>query len=250
MPLSSQTSIRVFASHDWGKESENHKKVGKVVDLLRKRGIAVWFDETHMKGNIVDAMCKGIDGADVILVFLTKNYISKVESGEEGDNVRREFMYASNHSSKMLPIRFEETLPSKWTGPVGMILGSVLYTEMGTVTEKSISSLVGAIQNKTHVTLWKNAANRALRAKRVSSQVERRKDAEEGNLKARVEEGNLKGRVEKALLLGVGRGVREGEHTGDALNRLIDSILGGKGEEAKQLPFHKRLSLVEKELGM
>ena len=64
-------TIRVFASHDWGKYSANHARVAQIVAALRQKSFKVWFDETHMKGNILDAMCRGIDESDVVLVFVT-----------------------------------------------------------------------------------------------------------------------------------------------------------------------------------
>ena len=56
-----QAAIKAFASHNWGSDALNHKRVVKLCTVLRERGIDVWLDETHMKGNILDAMCKGID---------------------------------------------------------------------------------------------------------------------------------------------------------------------------------------------
>lgn len=155
-------SIRVFASHDWGQNQENHKAVARVVDMLRKRGINVWFDETHMKGNILQAMTRGIDAADLILVFITQNYMDKVRGDSESDNVRREFMYASQYAEKMLPIRFDTNLPAKWQGPVGMLLQSRLYTDLTTISDKTVDVLVQAIRNATPRTLWKLAAQKAI----------------------------------------------------------------------------------------
>ena len=123
--------IKVFASHDWGTGGATHSRVKVVVEELRRLGFEVWFDETHMKGNILDAMCKGIDSAEVVLVFLTRDYIRKVGQGGDGDNVRREFLYASRSPDKLLPVRLDQDLPppSSWSGPVGMLLGSRLYVE-------------------------------------------------------------------------------------------------------------------------
>lgn len=45
---------------------------------LKARGILTWFDEEQMKGNIVTAMCNGIDKARCILVFVTSHYMTKV----------------------------------------------------------------------------------------------------------------------------------------------------------------------------
>ena len=152
--------LSVFASHDWGRDQATHAAVKDVVERLRKRSVKVWFDETHMRGNILQAMTRGIDSSDVILVFVTQNYIDKVNSDNDSDNVRREFMYASQYADKMLPIRFDRNLPSKWKGPVGMLLQSRLYTDLTTVSDKNIDNLVEAIRHATPRTQWKMAAQK------------------------------------------------------------------------------------------
>lgn len=152
--------LSVFASHDWGRDQATHAAVKDVVERLRKRSVKVWFDETHMRGNILQAMTRGIDSSDVILVFITQNYIDKVNSDNDSDNVRREFMYASQYADKMIPVRFDCNLPSKWKGPVGMLLQSRLYTDLTTVSDKNMDNLVEAIRHATPRTQWKMAAQK------------------------------------------------------------------------------------------
>ena len=154
------TTIRLFASHDWGAEGKNHARVGDVVKELRQRNFNVWFDETHMRGNILDAMCRGIDSSDVVLVFLTSNYMKKVESGNDSDNVRREFMYAANTPQKFICVKFDDSLPPRWTGPVSMILGTQLYVDLTEITPSRIDALVDAIRHRSPKVLWKTAVQR------------------------------------------------------------------------------------------
>ncbi len=91
-----RNQIKVFASHDWGEHASNHVRVREIVQLLRQSGLDVWFAESHMRGNIIDAMCEGIDESDLVLCFITRNYLDKVASGDKcsRDNCRREFMCA------------------------------------------------------------------------------------------------------------------------------------------------------------
>ena len=164
-------SLSAFASHDWGRDALNHKRVAKVVSLLRERaGLNVWFDETHMRGNVLDSMCRGIDESDCVLVFVTAAYVDKVQRGSNNDNVRREFMYASSvKADSMIAIRFDAHLGSRWQGPVGMVLGSQFYIDLSRdelITDAAITSLVQLI--KTH-SRHKTAAMRRLKsAARVS----------------------------------------------------------------------------------
>ncbi len=139
-----QASIKAFASHNWGHNGITHARVVKVCNVLRERGVDVWLDETHMRGNILDAMCHGIDESDVVIVFVTREYIKKVQSGSSTDNVRREFMYASQAAHKMIAVRFDADLGCRWPGPVGMVLGSSLYVDMSKdpISDVAFASLV------------------------------------------------------------------------------------------------------------
>ncbi|EGD78986.1 hypothetical protein PTSG_11812 [Salpingoeca rosetta] len=126
----------VFLTHDWGVDGEgrnNHDRVAMVNTMLKAYGFNTWFDEERMSGHIVQQMCKGIDGSQVVLVFVTKRYISKVNA-EHDDNCKKEFNYAvmRRTTTRMIPIVMEDAAldTRKWEGPLGMELGSHLYVRM------------------------------------------------------------------------------------------------------------------------
>ena len=253
------SSIRVFASHDWGTDAQTHKRVSVVVDELRRRGIDVWFDETHMKRNILDAMCQGIDSADVVLVFVTANYIRKVESGNGSDNVRREFMYAKDRPEKLLAVRFDASLPSKWSGPVGMVLGSQLYVDLTSdgTPERVVAPLVEAIRRCSPKTHWKTAVKKAHLLPVATPSRARVASRAEADAVARAEAALLavplapkrlpaRQRVGR-VLEEMGDCLGEDEHTGDALQRLLESLVGSK---AVPDTFHEKLTLAEQQLGL
>ena len=152
--------LKVFASPDWGEGAATHARVRTVVERLRAHGVDVWFDETHMKGGILDAMCRGIDESDVVLVFVTRRYVAKVASGDETDNVRREFLYAAARPARLLAVRFDAALAAPWSGPVGMVLGSHLYVDLAR-PDADVAPLVAAIRRQTPRTLWKTAVAKA-----------------------------------------------------------------------------------------
>lgn len=145
---------KIFISHDWGHKRANHNAVTKVVSRLRNMGHDVWFDDTHMKGNIIDAMCKGIDNAEVVLVFVTSNYMKKVASQNLHDNCRREFMYAARHPEKIIAVKFDVSLPKIWSGPIAMICGHNLYVDLCVVSEHSLERLEKAMVNKSERHRW------------------------------------------------------------------------------------------------
>ena len=141
--------VKVFAAHNWGRGGENHRRVAEVVARLKELRVNVWFDEVDMEGNILAAMCDGIDKAAVVLIFVTCEYMAKVDAGGEVDNVRREFMYASRTPEKLLPIRFDANLPRVWSGPLGMVLGAHLYCDMGEgATDENMNELMRMIGTK------------------------------------------------------------------------------------------------------
>lgn len=153
------STLKAFAAHDWGVDGHNHARVEVVVEGLRTRGVHVWFDRDHMKRNIVDAMCNGIQDSDVILVFVTRNYIAKAASENDSDNVRREFFFAYHHCpERMMAIRFDKELPAQWAGPVGMALGCQMYTDVSTVTERALDALVSSMAAHARRTARKSSA--------------------------------------------------------------------------------------------
>eukprot|EP01041_Mallomonas_annulata_P000121 gene121-181_t len=76
-------------------------------------------------------MSKGIDSCQLVLVFITKNYVQKVASNNAADNCKLEFNYAAQHltGSFMLPIVMEADMKKtvKWKGSVGLVCGSSLF---------------------------------------------------------------------------------------------------------------------------
>ena len=142
---------------DWGDAGANHKRVATVVTRLRKAGFCVWFDETHMSGNILDSMSGGIEQARTVLVFVTNNYIRKVTSGNGNDNVRREFMFASSRSEKMLMVKLE---PVEFPMP-GAILGNDLFVDLCFVdapTSDQMDLLIREIRRRETALLQKRNA--------------------------------------------------------------------------------------------
>lgn len=145
--------MRAFASHNWGRDGANHARVLAVCrQLTTRHGLDVWVDQERMAPGtaLCPALCRGIDQAHVVLVFVTCDYVAKVRDGDETDNVRREFLYAAHCGKPMIPIRFDERLPAVWTGPVGMVLGSMLYEDLSkeATADKHVANLARSILAK------------------------------------------------------------------------------------------------------
>jgi hypothetical protein len=274
-----QAPIKAFASHNWGSDALNHKRVVRLCTVLRERGVDVWLDETHMKGNILDAMCKGIDESDVVLVFVTREYIDKVQGGTITDNCRREFMYASQaHAQKMIAVRFDADLGAHWSGPVGMVLGSTMYADMAKdpISDSAIESLVKLMQPharprtavaRTHLRSAGGAGKIAQDRRRTSGALEvsghgRHGQSESGDGTPRdTKPSSMKFGLHVASApVGV-RDIRTRAnrlanilnfhstdlHIAQIVNKAAETLGLSLGEELK---FHDRLELIEAELGL
>jgi len=233
------STIRLFASHDWGVDASNHARVAQVVAELRRRNLTVWFDETHMRGNILDAMCRGIDSSDVVLVFLTSNYMKKVESGNDRDNVRREFMYAANTPNKFVCVKFDNTLPTPWTGPVSMILGLQLYVDLTEINATHIDALVDAIRHRSPRLLWKTAVQRTRKLPTLGTKSRDPKLVLQADrpLRARV----------RTICDQMNSAYEQDLHLCKLVERLYVSLVGTVDPN---MLLHERVALLEKNLGM
>ena len=189
--------FHAFLTHDWGRDGsgrDNHGRVSRVNDLLKRKGIRTWFDEERISGDIVEAMTKGIDDSSTVVVFITKKYHDKVNGDNKGDNCKKEFMYAERRktSAFMIPVVMEEAsgnhaamrAPTGWTGPLGMALGGELYVDLAGDAEApefaaKVDELVEKIRGLTDHETNKIADRMADRiADRVSDRIVRRASIE------------------------------------------------------------------------
>ncbi len=138
-------SKHAFLTHDWGDFNSkgegnedgvqvfNHDRVSRIYQGLSIKGLKCWFDEVEMEGMITDKMCKGIDDSAVVVVFLTKRYLIKVQGENQKDNCKKEFNYSDQTKGGqfMVGVVMEPEMgdASKWRGPVSMVLGGQLYID-------------------------------------------------------------------------------------------------------------------------
>merc|ERR1712070_178476 len=118
---------------------DNHARVSEINEGLKARGIETWFDsQGDMKGNTLQAMTKGIDECDLVVVFVSRAYVYKCNK-EDNDNCKFEFEYAFNQKqvSRMLVVAMERDCadPKTWIGPVGAALGTQLYIDCKDINE-------------------------------------------------------------------------------------------------------------------
>lgn len=124
---------RVFLSHTWTVTPQ----VQAVARLLRRRGWDVWFDVDDMQGELNVCMARGIDSACIVILFLTRDYMRKVDSGAIWDNCYKEYNYSLWSHKPVLPIVLDPALldVSAWPhGILAMSLSSTLYIDGCTIS--------------------------------------------------------------------------------------------------------------------
>jgi hypothetical protein len=82
LPLVAGKKFHIFASHAWGTNQSNHKRVAKFVQELEKLGLCVWFDSEKLSGAIHRKITNGLKDSCVFLIFITKDYLEKIETAE------------------------------------------------------------------------------------------------------------------------------------------------------------------------
>ena len=81
VPIPNQFKYHGFLTHNWNEDEDgrnNHERVSRIHQGLKKKGLNMWFDSERMQGAIVDQMIQGIDDSAIVVVFLTKKYMNKM----------------------------------------------------------------------------------------------------------------------------------------------------------------------------
>ncbi|GBG33318.1 Ankyrin repeat domain-containing protein 50 [Hondaea fermentalgiana] len=69
-----------FLAHDWGEGGMNHETVALINDELGQKGIETWFDRDRLEREIDSEIARGVRNSRKFVIFLTQNYMDKVES--------------------------------------------------------------------------------------------------------------------------------------------------------------------------
>eukprot|EP01040_Poterioochromonas_malhamensis_P027192 gene27192-biopygen3839 len=154
----------VFLSHDWGIDGNNHHRVKQVSDALKSRGLVTWIDEERLVNEIDEKIIDGIDHTECMLVFVTENYVRKVNGGNEWDYCKREFKYGCSRLGvdRLIVVVLDEAMKdsSKWHGLIRFNLGSVMYYDLSTIfeassceSEESVNGLMDGLYEKIFTTI-------------------------------------------------------------------------------------------------
>jgi len=161
-----------FLSHAWDVDSagrSNHERVLRVHTALSAAGVKTWVDTENLDADLNNEMSNGIDRSTLVLVFITKAYIDKVQGyGRRGldENCKAEFEYALRRhgTQRMLAVVMDPACldTATWTGAVGFRLGSQIYHNLSDepTDAERLKSLVEAIQGRIHTLTGKASLRR------------------------------------------------------------------------------------------
>lgn len=122
---------QAFLSHDWGQGSVNHALVKKINERLMDLDVVTWFDGDRLIGNIHGTIESALGLTKIALVFITRNYVDKVNSDNINDNCRLEFLAALKLKRNMIPIIMERDMLDANFHPTTALWGDKeLYAEL------------------------------------------------------------------------------------------------------------------------
>ena len=90
----------IFNSHNWS--NGNHARVMQAHRDLSAKGIISWIDEEQLNETdcISDQLYKGINSTAIVVVYITKAYVDKVNGDNMTDNCLLEFMHCKSRYSE------------------------------------------------------------------------------------------------------------------------------------------------------
>ena len=117
----------VMASYNW----DHQDVILRVVVWLQDHGYLVWVDTEQMKGSTVDTMALAVEGSEVVLIGMSRQY-------KESSNCRMEAQYVLQKKKALIPLKLVDGYEAD--GWLGLMLGtSMWYALYGdTITSGSV----------------------------------------------------------------------------------------------------------------
>jgi hypothetical protein len=120
---------RVFFSYSWEKDElqrSNRERVAQFAAALLGMNWTVWVDYRMITVGSIDAMVvDGIEESDVVVVFLTRSYMRKVQYALRNPRLRdsccKEWSYAMARQKIIQPVIMEPSLRNPLNWPSGVV---------------------------------------------------------------------------------------------------------------------------------
>jgi len=136
-PDSKQTTKHIMLSYNWG--IQDHVKA--VCAELKSRGLPVWMDiDGGMHGSIHMSMASAVEGAYVVIPFMTPAY-------EGSANCKKELSYADDNKVKIVPVMAENDYKQQsW---LGLITAGMLWVDFR--DKKNVKNVVDQLLSEIYV---------------------------------------------------------------------------------------------------
>eukprot|EP00794_Sanderia_malayensis_P014660 gene14660-16186_t len=99
--------------------SESQAQVLRIKEELEKFGYKTWMDVDKMHGDLNERTAEGVEGAAVVVIFMTQKY-------EKSRNCKKELNYAEHKGRKIVPVKLDPKYEP--SGALGLIVAGKLYT--------------------------------------------------------------------------------------------------------------------------
>lgn len=159
--IGEEAAYDAFLAHDWGRDSlgrDNEERVKLVNELLKDKGLITWFHGDRLKGrDVALKLASGIEKSKKFVVFLTQQYLEKVNGDNVDDICKREFLYAAKQKGirKFVVAVMEEAMLDKnaWSGQLDFVVGWASCIDMTTNDKihKNIGSLIKELSPEAEV---------------------------------------------------------------------------------------------------
>eukprot|EP00794_Sanderia_malayensis_P019557 gene19557-21488_t len=106
----------VMLSYHWGSQAQVHR----IKRELEKAGYKTWMDVAKMDGGLNKRMAEAVEGATVVVVFMTQKY-------EKSHSCMKELDHAYDKRKRIVPVKLEKNYnPS---GALGLIAAGRIYED-------------------------------------------------------------------------------------------------------------------------
>ena len=152
------TPFDCFLAHEWGTSADGnvtHQRVKKIGEALHQRGLRVWLDENHLRGEVAHGIMNGLKRSKCVVVFLTKRYLERCENSN--NNCTKEFKAAlKRHKVEGIVVALLDPAlrnPESWFGIVDFHLSDKLYIDL--TNEDDLDESIGNLYDDIRKTCGK-----------------------------------------------------------------------------------------------
>eukprot|EP00794_Sanderia_malayensis_P005891 gene5891-6577_t len=132
----------VMLSYNWDSQAQ----VLIIKKELEKSGYKTWMDVDEMHGDLNERMAEAVEGAAVVVVFMTQKY-------EGSRSCKKELNYAEEKRKKIVPVKLDPNYEP--SGALGLIAAGKIYVDFS--DESQFESKLAALKKEIDAPFGKNS---------------------------------------------------------------------------------------------